>query len=327
MTTSPLVSFCVLTYNQESYVAQAVKGALAQTYEPLEIVISDDNSTDRTVEIIDQLVHDYKSHGGRHQIVFNRNQVNVGVMRNVQLTLSLAKGVFCVMDAGDDISLPERTSEVMRLWTEGGRKAACVIHDVFAIDPQGRPRGNMAHRVFGDGIFGAGISYRRDCFTRFPDGVPVGAYEDFIYFERAELLGGVIRTPLQLKYYRVATGISSCTGDYRVKSIAAKRAALISLEQVEKDLEFLKGEVSPEVYTAHRDKLASQRDLFTAEFDLWSSSSFRTRWSAFSRLGRHAVPRRARIMYVLGLFPHGLSDGLLNGVIRVSDWMKRRRAR
>jgi cellulose synthase/poly-beta-1,6-N-acetylglucosamine synthase-like glycosyltransferase len=37
----PLVSFILLTYNQERFVNEAVEGALAQTYTPLEIIISD----------------------------------------------------------------------------------------------------------------------------------------------------------------------------------------------------------------------------------------------------------------------------------------------
>jgi glycosyltransferase involved in cell wall biosynthesis len=40
----PLVSFVLLTYNQEKYVADALRAALNQTYSPLEIIISDDCS-------------------------------------------------------------------------------------------------------------------------------------------------------------------------------------------------------------------------------------------------------------------------------------------
>ena len=48
----PLVTFALFTYNQERYVREAVEGVLAQTYEPLEIIISDDCSTDMTFSII-----------------------------------------------------------------------------------------------------------------------------------------------------------------------------------------------------------------------------------------------------------------------------------
>ena len=40
----PLISFVVLAYNQESFIREAIEGALTQTYSPLEIVFSDDCS-------------------------------------------------------------------------------------------------------------------------------------------------------------------------------------------------------------------------------------------------------------------------------------------
>lgn len=44
----PLVTFALLAYSQEKYIREAVEGAFAQTYEPLEIILSDDCSSDRT---------------------------------------------------------------------------------------------------------------------------------------------------------------------------------------------------------------------------------------------------------------------------------------
>ena len=59
-TEGPLVSFCVKCYNQERYIGEALEGAFAQTYRPLEIVISDDASTDRSWEIITEAVAKYR---------------------------------------------------------------------------------------------------------------------------------------------------------------------------------------------------------------------------------------------------------------------------
>ena len=42
----PLVTFALFAYNQEKYIREAVEGAFAQTYAPLEIILSDDCSTD-----------------------------------------------------------------------------------------------------------------------------------------------------------------------------------------------------------------------------------------------------------------------------------------
>ena len=48
----PLITFLLVSYNQEAYIREAIEGALAQTYSPLEIVISDDCSSDATFSLI-----------------------------------------------------------------------------------------------------------------------------------------------------------------------------------------------------------------------------------------------------------------------------------
>jgi hypothetical protein len=50
-TDQPLVTFALFAYNQEKYIREAVEGAFAQTYEPIEVILSEDYSTDRTFEI------------------------------------------------------------------------------------------------------------------------------------------------------------------------------------------------------------------------------------------------------------------------------------
>ena len=101
----PLVTISMITYNQERYVRDAVRGALAQTYEPLEIVISDDCSTDGTWNIIVDEVESYRKSGGIHKnIVLNRNEKNLGIIRHCQAQQSRIHGELRVGNAGDDIS-------------------------------------------------------------------------------------------------------------------------------------------------------------------------------------------------------------------------------
>ena len=56
----------VLAYQQEATIEQAIRGALAQTYTPLEIVISDDASTDSTWDTIQRAVAGY---GGTRRLL------------------------------------------------------------------------------------------------------------------------------------------------------------------------------------------------------------------------------------------------------------------
>ncbi len=106
--TSPFVTFFIVSYNQEEFIADAVKGALDQDYPNMEIIISDDCSTDNTWSIIQDTVADYT---GNKQVRLNRNEKNLGIRDHINKVLyELAKGDIIVFAAGDDISLPSRTS-------------------------------------------------------------------------------------------------------------------------------------------------------------------------------------------------------------------------
>src|SRR5689334_14047932 len=70
--TKPLLTFAVAGFNQEPFVEEAVKAAFAQTYSPLEIILSDDCSKDRTFEIMREMAASYR---GPHRVVLNRNPV------------------------------------------------------------------------------------------------------------------------------------------------------------------------------------------------------------------------------------------------------------
>ncbi|MBH2024900.1 MAG: glycosyltransferase, partial [Flavobacteriales bacterium] len=48
---NPLVSVVVITYNSSKYVMETLESVKAQTYENIELIISDDGSTDHTIEM------------------------------------------------------------------------------------------------------------------------------------------------------------------------------------------------------------------------------------------------------------------------------------
>ena len=51
----PLVSICIPTYNGEAFIMEAIASGLTQTYGSIEIIISDDNSEDNTLSIVQSL--------------------------------------------------------------------------------------------------------------------------------------------------------------------------------------------------------------------------------------------------------------------------------
>lgn len=103
----PLISYVVTAYNIEQFIRESIECAFDQTYSPLEIVLSDDCSTDGTFEIMKEMAENYH---GPHKIKLNRNEQNLGITRHMNKAyLELADGEIIIAAHGDDVSIPERT--------------------------------------------------------------------------------------------------------------------------------------------------------------------------------------------------------------------------
>jgi glycosyltransferase involved in cell wall biosynthesis len=127
----PLITFALYAYNQERFIREAVEGAFSQIYTPLEIILSDDCSTDLTYEIIKEMASDY---AGPHKIIINRNAQNRGIGGHVNRMMHLAKGELIVGAAGDDISLPERTNVLYQEWMLSGKRCKSLFSNLYLMD-------------------------------------------------------------------------------------------------------------------------------------------------------------------------------------------------
>jgi glycosyltransferase involved in cell wall biosynthesis len=135
VTAAPLVSIIVVSYRQECYIRDAVRSALAQTYTPLEIVLSDDCSPDRTFEIMQEEAAAYR---GPHKLILNRNPTNLGVAENYNRAASIASGDLIVVQDGDDISRPDRTARLAHA-AEHPTPVDMVCSRFLMIDSAGQP--------------------------------------------------------------------------------------------------------------------------------------------------------------------------------------------
>lgn len=91
----PRVSVCIPTYQGEKYIGDAILGALAQSFQDMEILVSDNASTDRTEQIVKSF-HDPR-------VRYHRNQANIGYRANVeQMIHRMANGEYAVILCSDD---------------------------------------------------------------------------------------------------------------------------------------------------------------------------------------------------------------------------------
>ena len=116
MATLPKISYVLLSHNREKYIRAALESAFAQDYEgELEYIISDDCSTDRTFEIIQECVANYK--GGR-RVVVTQPPGNVRTAENFNHALSFAKGDWVVRADDDDLSVVDRCALIGKIAAE-----------------------------------------------------------------------------------------------------------------------------------------------------------------------------------------------------------------
>ena len=100
MQENPLVSIICLAYNHENFVVETLNSVIQQNYQPIELIIVDDYSKDRTkLEINNWLL----SHP---EVQFIANEFNIGNTKSFNNALKIAKGEYIIDLAADDLLLP-----------------------------------------------------------------------------------------------------------------------------------------------------------------------------------------------------------------------------
>lgn len=97
MTTSPLVSIIIPCYNYGRYLPEAIDSALAQTYQPVEIIVVDDGSTDNTAAAA-------KGYGEKIRYIYRQNG-HLSAARNTGA--EAAKGDYVMFLDADDLLDPQ----------------------------------------------------------------------------------------------------------------------------------------------------------------------------------------------------------------------------
>ncbi len=91
------ISVCIPQYNRIAYLLRSLKQIEEQQYENIEVVVSDDGSTDNTAEAIRDLQKHY-----RYPLIFHTNEKNLGYDRNYRKCIELASGDYCIVIGNDD---------------------------------------------------------------------------------------------------------------------------------------------------------------------------------------------------------------------------------
>jgi len=208
------VSYCLICYNQEKFILAAVKSALNQKAKNLEIIISDDCSTDNTFSIISKYIQTYN---GEHKIILNRNETNYGLIKHLNKVITeLASGEIIILASGDDVSFPIRTANTIKIFkkyhdVQAVTSQKCVINsnggiqNVSANKDATSKRYNLklAMAIPGFMVGGVALSFRKSLFSFFGPISNDCPTEDSTIRNRALLIGDIYESESTWSYYRI----------------------------------------------------------------------------------------------------------------------------
>ncbi len=125
----PVVTVLMPVYNSERYIAKAVKSILDQTFRDFELLVINDGSTDRCIDIIRGFSDP------RIRVIDTENQ---GVAAALRLGMELARGVYIARMDADDECLPGRL-EIEKHCLDKYSEIAVVHGSVEYVDSEGAP--------------------------------------------------------------------------------------------------------------------------------------------------------------------------------------------
>jgi glycosyltransferase involved in cell wall biosynthesis len=128
----PLVSVVAMCYNQSKYLLATLESIRSQSYRNIQLIITDDFSSDKSQYLIDKWIIENKI-----QCEFIKHGTNLGICKTLNEALILCKGVFFQVVACDDILLPNKISDQVSILTQEESDVVAVFSDAHYIDING----------------------------------------------------------------------------------------------------------------------------------------------------------------------------------------------
>lgn len=218
-TEEPLISVIIPTYNRPQYLEKAIASAVQQTYQNLEIIVSDDCSAENPQSIIDSFKDS--------RIRFRRNSPNLGVALNVYSAIQEAKGKY-VATLNDDDAWDQYFLEKLVSPLEANPDLALAFCDYYILNPDGTINHQLTeqqtHREKRDqlqegvyqpfwkiglidrAVFVASAAVVRKDVVKWIEISGAGVFWDYFTIYLASRSGrGAYYCPKRLSYYRLST--------------------------------------------------------------------------------------------------------------------------
>ena len=204
----PLVSVMVATYNQKDVVEQTLQSIVDQSYENVEIIISDDCSSDGTQSILTRFAE------SNPQVLLFLQKKNLGITANYNFLAEKCNGKYVATFSGDDVMMPtkiERQVEAL----EADEGSSFCHHAVTILDYHSNVPGKTLTRKYvnnittihdvlrGFGIPGSmTLMYRRSLVTNPAFEPAISTASDWLHIIKLTMTGRGIYLNESLCFYR-----------------------------------------------------------------------------------------------------------------------------
>lgn len=305
----PSISIILTGHNEEDCIRDAIRSVFTQDYEgPVEIILSDDGSTDRTFSIMQEMAAQYR---GPYRVVVNRNESPLGRGAHIRQVVELASHEWILRQDGDDCSFPWRcrffawavterpdavavVSQMTRVYEEPG---VTFEFPVFPAPPLGTPAIALQQGTFSSSAHYGGSMMIRKTVWEWGSALPMTAsFEDDLMGFHAWLQGNIYElSDISLYYYRFAVknicAVNSAARFADMRTAAAfEKRDLVMQSQLKKSKEvglelceeLLKRRIP--VFRSREELLdeMEERRKVISRIDQqknWWSYSFRRRWA------------------------------------------------
>ena len=222
MNIAPLVSVIMPSYNSKKYIKKAIDSVLEQTYSNFELIIVDGNSTDGTLDILDE----YKKQDRRIKVIQDEGR---GIGAALQLGCQIASGKFIARMDSDDIAINTRFEKQLKIFHSIPNlilvaSPVIYINEDDSIVGYSFPYTNK--RIIQEKVYLIAhptVMMKKDVYVKAGGYQPLLRAEDYFLWNRMRLMGEfyIFKEPL-IKYRLLQDSLSHTLDDNFNKKLGRK---------------------------------------------------------------------------------------------------------